>query len=96
MTRLDGTRLSRALAAVALLVGVVVIAPPAPVPASAQAAPARPSTPVLLAEARDRGEIDPGTADLYLARILAGGGTSGDVPGRFQSETPWDGTLSQP
>jgi hypothetical protein len=93
LARLYGRRLSRTLLAVALLTGVVASAPSAPAPAAAQTARPEPSTPELIEAARDRGEIDPGTADLYLARVLAGRGRSADVPSRFQSDRPWDGTL---
>ncbi|MDQ4088705.1 MAG: hypothetical protein M3163_00120 [Actinomycetota bacterium] len=79
------------MTAVAVLAVVLVAGPPAP--AAAQAQGREPTTPELLERARNRGEIDPGTADLYLARILAGRGSSADVPARFQSNRPWDGTL---
>ena len=91
MARLHRGRLSRTLTAVAVLAVVLVAGPPAP--AATQAQGREPSTPELLERARSQGEIDPGTADLYLARILAGRGSSADVPARFQSNRPWDGTL---
>jgi len=61
--------------------------------ASAPATPARATTPQLLDEAVARGEIDPVTADLHLADVLAGHGRSDKVPARFQGDLPWDGTL---
>ena len=79
------------MTAVAVLAVVLVAGPPAP--AATQAQGREPSTPELLERARSQGEIDPGTADLYLARILAGRGSSADVSARFQSNRPWDGTL---
>ena len=65
--------------------------------APAGAAPGEPapqgrvlSTPELLERAVDRGRLNRATADLYLAHAL---GDHRNLPERFVSDVPWDGTL---
>jgi hypothetical protein len=65
--------------------------------APAGAAPGEPaqpgralSTPELLERAVERGRLNRTTADVYLARAL---GAHRQLPDRFVSDVPWDGTL---
>jgi hypothetical protein len=65
--------------------------------APASAAPREPgppgralSTPELLERVVERGRVNRATADLYLAYALA---DHRNVPDRFVSDVPWDGTL---
>jgi hypothetical protein len=83
----------RVLVAGAMLVSAMALAPGGLTGAGAQAVQRPPSTPELLDQARERGEIDAATADLFLARIFAGRGRGDAVPARFQSDAPWHGTL---
>jgi len=89
-------KISRALAAVVLVMAAVVALPAVRAAATPRAAfqgGGRKATPKLLEEAVARGEIDQATADAHLTEVFAGRGSSGKVPSRFQSDEPWDGTL---
>lgn len=50
----------------------------------------RPSTPELIEQALQQGEISQETADLYLAYALTG---AGELPQEYVSQVPWEGTL---
>lgn len=55
-----------------------------------QRAPGDQTTPQLIEAARQAGEIDQETADLYLAYALSG---NQNLPEQYRSFQPWDGTL---
>ncbi|HEX2026282.1 MAG TPA: hypothetical protein VHH92_07795, partial [Actinomycetota bacterium] len=80
-------KIGRSAWLVSIALVAAVLAPPAS--ATSRARPRLP-TPGLLDRAVARGELDRGTADLFLAYALV---DHERVPDRFVSDVPWDGTL---